>query len=549
MTSARRVVVIGSGPAGATAAVTLLTRGVPVTLLESGTAFQNGLIVRAFSRNLFRKWAADSDHYDYIASGDAATEWPNVLSPGGLSNLWTGAVPRFAPDDFFEGERLHERYRWPLSYHELAPYYTYAERLLGVVGERRNVPQLPAPEALVQERHLPRAWQRVADSASVQDQGLVYAPIADGPRWMVRRSGAGFNSFERIVARLGRFPHFELRLGAHVQHLNWNSRLGRVESVNYTDRLTGKDVELEADAVVLAAGPLASPKLLLQSVSGDFPDGLGNSYGVLGHFVHDHPKDWCVLELDRPLPRLDQPLHVTRAPYAESPALMAAAMTIGPLSKWDRVLSLGGATTNRFGLVTFSTMLPEEQNLVSLDPTRCDQFGMPMLDIHMRYRPEVARTIDDAHTRLLAMLARAGIQSHLECPMERLAPGNSAHYGGGVRMHASPNYGVLNRWNRLHEVDNVAVVDASSFTTAVEKNPTVTVMALAARAATRLSHDLTVWHARNRTQSPLCSSDASVTPSSPSPKSASGAQGSVACFMGPVEPTYCGSCDGRLTAA
>src|SRR3954452_8410446 len=121
MTSSPRVVVVGSGPAGATAAATLLARGIPVTMLESGAAFQPGLIVRAFGRNLFRKWApAENDHYDYVASGDAVTEWHNALSPGGLSNLWTGAVPRFAPEDFFEGERLHERFRWPVSYSELA---------------------------------------------------------------------------------------------------------------------------------------------------------------------------------------------------------------------------------------------------------------------------------------------------------------------------------------------------------------------------------------------------------------------------------------------
>jgi choline dehydrogenase-like flavoprotein len=491
MINPRRAVVIGSGPAGATAAATLLSRGIPVTLLESGLAFEHGLVVRAFGRNLFRRWAsAEPDDYEYAASGDPTTEWHAALSPGGLSNLWTGAVPRFAPEDFFEGERLHERFRWPLSYSELAPYYTYAERLLGVVGERREVPQLQAPEALLQERRLPRAWQHVADAAAAQDQGLVYAPIADGPRWMVRRSGAAFNSFERIVSQLGQFPHFELRLGAHVQQLNWNKRLGRVDALDYLDRATGRSVQLEADAVVLAAGPLASPKLLLQSVSDSFPNGLGNTYGILGRFVHDHPKDWCVLELDRPLPRLDQPLHVTRAPYAASPPLAAAAMTIGPLSKWDRVLSFGGATTKHFSLVTFSTMLPEEHNTVKLDPARRDQFGMPLLDICLRYGPEVSQSVADAHARLVAMLERAGIRSRLECPMEHLSPGNSAHYGGGVRMHASACHGMLDGWNRLHEVDNVAVVDASSFTTAVEKNPTVTVMALAARAAVRLAQDL-----------------------------------------------------------
>jgi choline dehydrogenase-like flavoprotein len=459
-------------------------------MLESGQTYPGGLIIRAFGRNLYRKWATVEDRYAYALSGDPETEWHNSLTPGGLSNQWTGAVPRFAPEDFREGERLHERYRWPLSYAELAPYYTYAERLLGVVGERRSIPQLPAPEAIVQERHLPKPWRSVARSAERSGQGLVYAPLADGPNWLVRRTGNAFNSFERIVTRLSRFPHFELRLGAHAQRLTWNDALRRVDGVEYVDRATGANHHLSGSAVVVAAGPLASPKLLLQSVSRDFPTGLGNDEGLLGRFLHDHPKDWCVLQLDRPLPRVDQPLYLSRAPYAQTPPLMAASMTFGSLAKWDRLLSCVGSTTTRFGLVTFATMVPEEHNYVSLHPEKRDQFGMPVLDIHIRFGTGVAETIKATHERLTEILDHAGLRGTLECPLDRLAPGGSAHYGGGARMHASRQYGVIDGWNRLHDVDNVAVVDASSFTTGVEKNPTLTAMALAARAADRLAQDL-----------------------------------------------------------
>jgi choline dehydrogenase-like flavoprotein len=490
MTDNRRTIVIGSGPSGATAALSLLERGIPVTMLESGQSFPGGLIIRAFGRNLYRKWAPVEDRYAYVPSDDPDTEWHSSLTPGGLSNEWTGAVPRFAPEDFWDGERLHERYRWPISYADLAPYYTYAERLLGVVAERRGTPQLPAPEVIVQERRLPGAWRAIAASAERYGQGLVYAPLADGPKWMVRRSGNAFNSFARIVARLSRFPHFELRLGAHAQRLTWNDALGRVDGVEYMDRATGSHQRVGASAVVVAAGPLASPKLLLQSVSRAFPAGLGNDQGVLGRFLHDHPKDWCVLELDRPLSRLDQPLYLSRAPYAQSPPLMGASVTFGPLAKWDRLLSCVGATTTRFGLVTFATMVPEEHNHLSLHPEKRDQFGMPVLDLHMRFGSEVDGTVKATHKRLHGILEQAGLRGTLECPLDRLAPGWSAHYGGGARMHSSSQHGVLNGWNRIHEVDNVAVVDASSFTTGVEKNPTLTAMALAARAADRLAYDL-----------------------------------------------------------
>jgi choline dehydrogenase-like flavoprotein len=486
-----RVIVIGSGPSGAIAALTLLEHGIPVTLLESGAAFPKGLIVRAFGRNLFRKWAPrDDPEYAHVATRDPKTFWPHALQPGGLSNQWTGAVPRFAPEDFYEGARLHERYRWPIQYRDLADHYTRAERLLGVVGEVRRIPQASPPEALVWRRELPRAWRGVAEHAEAVGNGLNYAPVADGPRWLVRRSGAAFNSFERIVSRLYRFTHFELRLGAHAQRLSWNSELGRVDGVEYLDRTTGVTHHIGANAVVVAAGPLASAKLLLHSTSGAFPNGLGNNNDLVGRFVHDHPNDWCVLNLDTPLPRLDQQLHFTRAPYADSPPLTAALLTIGALSKWDRLLSATGASTNRFGLVTFATMLPDEHNYVRLHPERRDKFGMPALDVHVEFGSEVPRAIAAAHERLIETLQRAGVSGTIECDVDRLRPGWSAHYGGTVRMHASPEYGVLDGWNRIHGVRNVAVVDASSFTTAVEKNPTLTVMALASRAASRLAEDL-----------------------------------------------------------
>jgi choline dehydrogenase-like flavoprotein len=490
MTDHCPVVVIGSGPAGATAALTLLQRGVPVTLLESGVEYPAGLIVRAFGRNLFRKWAANGERYQFVNSGQTGTDWPNALTPGGLSNYWTGAVPRFVPEDFHEGERVHERYRWPVSYSDLAPYYTYAEQLLGVAGERRAIPQVSPPEILVYERHLPAGWQAIADQAQRFGQGLRYAPLADGPAWLVRRTGAAFNSFERIVSNLFRYPQFELRLGTHATRLTWNGGLRRVDGVEYFDRASGTTQHIPATAVVLGAGPLASPKLLMQSTSAEFPTGIGDTNGVLGRFLHDHPKDWCVLELDRPLPRLDQPLHLSRAPHTDSQPLMAAAITIGPLSKWDRVLSFAGAKANRFGLVTFATMVPEARNRLSLHPDQRDRFGMPLLDIQMRYGAEVAPTIAASHDRLREILEQAGIQGTLECPMDHFTPGAAAHYGGAARMHDSAQHGVLDGWNRVHDAQNVVVVDASSFTTAVEKNPTLTVMALSARAADRLADDL-----------------------------------------------------------
>jgi choline dehydrogenase-like flavoprotein len=153
-------------------------------------------------------------------------------------------------------------------------------------------------------------------------------------------------------------------------------------------------------------------------------------------------------------------------------------------------MSLVGATTRSFGLVTFGTVVPEYDNQVRLHPERKDEFGFPVLEINLRYPDHAWGTLKAARARLQAILLDAGYGSNLARTDDHLIPGRSVHYGGAVRMHASPEYGMLDGWSRIHAVPNVVVADASSFTTGAEKNPTLTVMALAARAADRLANDL-----------------------------------------------------------
>ena len=489
MTDDRRVIVIGSGPSGAMTALTLVEPGVPVTMLESGQSLPRGLLVRVAGRNLVRRRPRVEDPRSHQASNDPSASWYHALALGGMSSHWAGAVPRFAPEDFFEGERLDERYRWPVSYQDLAPYYARVERLLGVTAAGREVAAQPAP-ILAHERQLPKDWQKVAACAEDSGHGLTPLPLAAGPRWTLRRTGVGFNSFTDIVQPLERSPHFELLRGAHALRLDWSGEQRRVTSVTYLDRADRTERRVEAAAVVVAAGPLASTKLLLNSVSADFPAGLGDTEGVLGHYLHDHPYDVGTLVLERPLSCLGQAAVLTRAPYWDSPPLHAAACVIGSNSVRDKVQTVSPLGSKAFGLWIFGTMVPSSRNYVRLDPRSKDEFGLPSLDIHVRYDEDVQRNMAAARRRLVAVLESAGYPCTVRSSSSTLVPGQSIHYGGTVRMHSSAKYGMLNAWNRLHAVDNVVVADASCFTTGPEKNPTLTVMAIAARAADRLAVDL-----------------------------------------------------------
>jgi choline dehydrogenase-like flavoprotein len=258
-------------------------------MLESGTHVPDGALVRVMGRNVFRRRPSAT-----AASHDSA--WVQSLVPGGLSNYWVGASPRFSPEDFVEGERLHERYRWPLQYADLVGYYERAERLLRIVGDPTDVPNLPAPIVL-RQRKLPGQWREVATFAAAAGHGLAPIPLADGPDWLISRTGVGFNSFTHIVRPLQQSSNFELRLGAHALRLEWCGMSRRVTSVIYRNRLTGEDERVHAAGVVVAAGPFASTGLLLNSSCSDFPEGLGNTDGLLGCYLHEHPSQWFPIEL------------------------------------------------------------------------------------------------------------------------------------------------------------------------------------------------------------------------------------------------------------
>lgn len=484
-----RVLVIGSGPSGAMAALTLTQHGIPVTMLESGQRRPQGALVRVGGRTVYRKWPSFPVDGRHIASDDPHALWLHDFVPGGMSNFWTGAVPRFAPDDFTEGERLHERYRWPVSYDDLRPYYERVERLLLVSGSPHDLPTLPAPD-VAYPCALQPDWQRIAPAAEAAGHGFTPVPLAEGKPWMATSRGAPFNSYTAIIAPLQRKPNFQLLLGAHALRLEWSGDKRRVTSVVYYDRAASCERRLDAAAVVVAAGPLASAKLLLDSTSADFPDGLGNTEGILGKYLHDHASSWCVLEFSRPLSRLKHTVCLTRAPYRDSAPLVAASCTIGNVTTLDRLLALLPTQGHRFDAVTFGTMVPLARNEVRPHATEKDDFGLPRLELRISFDDDVRRNVENAMKRLLAILDEAGFPATIQGTLSVKIPGASVHYGGTVRMHASPAYGMLDGWNRLHTVPNVVVADASSFTTGVEKNPTLTVMALAARASEQLAAEL-----------------------------------------------------------
>ena len=486
-----RVIVIGTGPPGAAAAVFLANAGVDVLLLEAGAeGDSDGLTLRLGGVTLAKRKRTLQQRPGVKRTGNAEAQLFEELAPGGLSNHWSCAVPRFAPEDFEDARRAGEEQTWPLDYADLAPWYDRVEPLLHISGAPDGSAQLPAPRV----RHVRRLgsdWQPLCSRASEQGRTIRAMPYAYGADSTLTRSGTPFNSFVRLIKPLLAQGKVQVRFNAAVCGLDWLPAERRVRAVRFRDRSSGNESSVPCRAVVVGAGALSTPLILLQSRSADFPNGLGNEHGLVGRYLHDHPVGKVVIDLNRPL-SVHPASYITRLSLSHAKLPLYAAACMQWSSTTDLAKSLVGLHPGRLSTVGFSvfgTMAPSQSNYVALDPVQRNPDGTPGLELHVHHPPESTTVLEEARDHVVELLAAAGFNPRIRV-WKVEAIGNSNHYAGTCRMHASPRYGVLNGWGRLHAVRNVAVADSSAFTTGPEKNPVLTSMTLAARASARLAAEL-----------------------------------------------------------
>jgi choline dehydrogenase-like flavoprotein len=326
-------------------------------------------------------------------------------------------------------------------------------------------------------------------------------PMANGAPTALLARATGWNSYHCVVKPLLGASNFSLVRGAQVVRLIWSSTEARVVAVEYVDHTNGGATSRVAcRAVVVAAGALDSTRILLQSRSKEFPDGLGNDTDVVGRYLHDHPRQWWLARLDRALPILAHPMYVARAGYGVGAPLMANSLTIGLAEKITRVRAWYGASSSLVGVQVFGTMVPQPHHRVTVprladgsDDTRSQ------LSLNVAYDADALHNMVAARDRFVEVFRAAGIAAEPLAPFDPMSPGSSVHYAGTVRMHDDRSVGALDRWNRVHSALNVLVTDMSCFTTSPEKNPTLTAMALSARAAERLAQDLSSQGSASRT--------------------------------------------------
>ena len=508
------VCVAGSGAGGGTLSAHLARKGVDVVVVEGGP--------KVNTRTAFNTHAMPFDfenrHIPTMKPGVAGFDSERSRGVGGKTMLWNAVAWRLSHRDF-KGRSIDGAGEdWPIDYPDLAPYYDIVEKEAGVCGNRDGLEDLPDGNFLppVPMKCSDEIIRRGAAKLGIQVIHVRKATlsVARATRPACHFCGncmagcdvaAKYNSADVHMLPALSTGKLEILHDSVVREVMVSDE-NRATGVRFLNRVTGAEGEVRARCVVVACACVQSAALLLMSKSRLYPDGLANSSGHLGRDFIPHftggIQAFLTDLIGKPSTNdegfLDHAyvpsfMHKRKRNYARSFAAQfnyQNRRTVG----WARQMPGFGkdfkkSVKDRYpAFVVFSPygeMIPNEDSYVDLDPVRKDKFGLPEARRHVVWKENDRKIFADMNHWSVEILKSAGaeIQSVAPQPVTN-------HEIGGCRMGSDPRTSVVNAECCTHDVPNLYVADASVFPSASEKNPTLTIMALAARTAEGIAERL-----------------------------------------------------------
>ena len=445
-------------------------------------------------------------------------DWIRGRHVGGRSIMWGRQVYRWSDLDFEANAREGIAVDWPIRYAELAPWYDRVERFIGVSGQAEGLPQLPdgrflAPmEMNCAERDVAAAMSRTWARDRVMTIGrcAVLTENHNG-RAACHYCGACergcvthsyFNSLASTLPAAEATGRLTLRPYSVVHSLAFDSTRGRATGVRVIDARTHEALEYHARTVFLCASALESTRILLHSNTTTFPGGLGSSSGELGHNLMDHiflaGASATMPGHEREATAGNRPNGIYVARFRnlkeKHPGFLRGYGCQGSADRggWGRELKGFGPEFKRalieergpwsFWLGGWGECLPRHDNTIALDPELKDAWGIPALRIHCTWGPNELAMVEDMQVACAEILEAAG-GTGVRTFNDKATPGLCIHEMGTSRMGRDRRTSVLNRWNQVWDAPNVFVTDGACMTSSACQNPSLTYMALTARAA------------------------------------------------------------------
>jgi len=541
--------IIGSGAGGGMAAKILTEGGLNVVLLEAGPqvhpekdfkmlmwpyelphrgAGVGGKGAENFSEFLAPNGAWQIDGEPYTSAPGANFQWFRSRIVGGRTNHWGRIALRFAPVDFQSNTRDGLGDDWPISYQDLAPYYDKVESYIGVFGSHENVSSapngvfLPPPKPRCHERLIKQTCDKL-NIACIPARLAILTKAHNGrlPCHYCGQCGRGcttasnFSSSQVLLPPAMATGKLALITGAMAREIVIGKD-GRAEAVSYVDKATRTERRVYTKAVVVAASACESARLLLNSKSALFPDGLANSSGAVGKYLTDsvgssgwgeipalakmppHNHDgtggmhfyvpWWKYDRKNDFPR---GYHIELGGGRELPGIGM----FGQLCEDEE--GYGSSLKKRAREVYGNTvefagrgeMIPNPDTYCEIDPDRVDQWGIPVLRFHFKWSEYELRQAKDMQDTFRAIIEAMGGTYRTKTSIDGQYPfgieagGKIIHEVGTARMGADPKTSVLNGYCQTHDVKNLFVTDGAPLVTNPDKNPTLTIMALSWRAS------------------------------------------------------------------